>query len=289
MPSPDWRPPADWSPPPAWGDPPPNWPLWVEDSPRRRGAMLAGLKHPAWVSIGTVISVAALVLTVVQLVPLRSGADIEIAALSVQSAEPIKADFVKTGLLDRSPAHDESATAIEIAIKNNGDTAIRFTTITAEVLDTFRWECPRGGGGAFISAEYTLRLPWIIEDDGARTQLQSVSASIDLRIAEASIERVAMTVGPEDAHKWPVVTFTRLIFSDASGAHRVTTAPVALITEPSNIDDHLSQASTMTDWLQDCNREHVSSVRAALDDETVTSAALDRWIDGLDRLAPSHG
>ena len=159
-------------------------------------------QHPGWTAVGTVVGIAGVVLAVVQFAaPSQGGGpDLEVAALAVGTPDQIDGTkYDSSGGNPDIPATFD-VSPIDITLKNSGGEPSVITRVTAEVVSSaILKDCTNSGAGpAAITANYAIRFP--LEGKGQYGDLnpEPQSTASQFTVKPGSVDRMQVTVGPED-------------------------------------------------------------------------------------------
>lgn len=296
-----WEPPPGWRPDPRWGPPPPGWVLWVDDSSAAaahissdnpRSKFVGAIKHPVWIGIGTVVTALTLVVAGVSYLQGQGGSGkLEIAAVTIESPKPIAASNITIGTLEETPRSGYAATPIDITVKNDGGVPVHITRVTAEPLYSSKFTCDLRGGGLSVTAEYSLTMPTKFAN-GVAVSSEEVSATVDYLVKPRSLDRMTVTVGPDDKiGSWLPFVFVSTLQFETDDGRILRTRPLALVT-PTGIDEELERfrdpdIRSMTTGFDDCLAGYLDAFKAATPADALRSPELDRWLSGLEQISQS--
>lgn len=246
--------------------------------PKKSSSVMRALKHPVWISLGTLIAVAGLIVTYFQVRQdgSASAGSLEFAAVTLQNPEPIKAvTYDVTNPSATTPVTDRTVTPIDITIKNNGGTAAHIGTIKADVLIGENVDCGRQGGETRVSAEYSLTIPF----SQAGGVQKNVSAPIDFTVQPGSTDRMVVTVGLSEETHVPFALAVKLTLVPDSGPP-MQIEPMALI-NPYGVDNEMRMIEMMgssADFKQ-CVTEKQQTIDGIYTATKVQSPDLNRLRD----------
>lgn len=161
----------------------------------------SAIKHPVWISIATVVGVLALIVTFLQSGGDSKSADVEVAAVTFGDPTAIDADIAGDAgekAMGRTERGTEAATPIDITLKNNGGEPAHIVEVETKVLNARTVNCSQRGGGAVVSAFYGVKLPLDSYSVGDLSLPDPVSAPVDYTVKHGSVDRMEITVGPEE-------------------------------------------------------------------------------------------
>jgi hypothetical protein len=194
-------------------------------------------KHPIWATVGTVVGAVALVVTFVQINQDDKPAAVEVATVSFQTPTPIDA---KAGGSDMDVADWEQTTApatpIDVSLKNNGGTAAHIVKIETTVLDAKTVTCNHQGGGSLVSAYYGVTIPYnpFTEELSSDT----VSTPVDYTVKPGSVDRMVITVGPEETGNGKAIVFAVQIRLIQENGDPLVLEPLAL-SQPDGVEQEI--------------------------------------------------
>lgn len=248
------------------------------------------VKHPLWISIGTVVGVLGLVVAGIDYFRgQETSGGVEVASVSIASPEVIGATIAEPGLPRIEEPYDNfTATPIDVSLKNAGSDSFHITEITAEPRFSKRWQCDFRGGYSRISAEYSIVMPTNLQGDGSENESEAASTSVDYQVPPGSSERMLVTVGPDDERTTNYFYVVDLKLKSDSGVELVT-PPLALIASPPESNeyyDQLASSDATTDGRTiECLTAYIETVEAQIPPDAIRSAELDSWISGLKKVA----
>ncbi|MFT3663307.1 MAG: hypothetical protein QM809_18660 [Gordonia sp. (in: high G+C Gram-positive bacteria)] len=146
-----------------------------------------------WTALGALVAVVGVVLAIVGLDLGEHGADGSIAAVSFGSPQAINEEYYATYPSPHTPGSG-TATAVDITLKNTGDSPLRIVRIEAKVLDETMINCSRQGGGSVVSAFYSIVIPYHF----GKLTSDSTSAPVNFTVKPDSVDRMVITVGPKE-------------------------------------------------------------------------------------------
>lgn len=206
-----------------------------------RSKVLGAIKNPIWATVGTVAGVAALVVTYLQVSHGPGPAEIEVANVSFGSPAPIEArsgpSYIDAAEWDQTT---EPATPIDITLKNNGGAPAHIVRIETKVLDAKTIDCSRQGGGSVVSAFYGVKIqynPWQM-----KLSADTVSSPVDYTVKAGSVDRMVITVGPEESGNGKPVVFAVQLRLIPEQGEPITLEPFAL-SQPDLVESQIHAAS----------------------------------------------
>jgi hypothetical protein len=239
--------------------------------------------HPVWISAATVIAIAGLVLTLIQMNQGEPDAeDLELGAVTMQEPQQIAATrYNVTNPSLRSPAA-ATVTPIDITLKNNGGLPAHINTVEAEVVSAADLDCGRQGGESRVSAEYSLRIPYS-EVDGVTDS--SVAAGVDFTVQPGSTDRLIVTVGLERESHRPVVLAVKLRLIPDTGPP-IEIGPVAVVS-PDGVENQIGTLEMMSRvaGIGECAGEQGAKLDEVYGVTSMQSAELDRLRDAFAAVA----
>ena len=160
------------------------------------------VKHPVWISIGTLVGVLAIVIAFLQMGGGAKSGGLEVADMTFGNPTPIDAMAGAEGMEQGQVAG--AATPLDIALKNTGGAVVHITRIETEVSEVKIVDCSMQGGGTTISASYGVKVPvtgytagQLVSSDALAADPIVVSTPVDYTIKPGSVDRMEVTVGPE--------------------------------------------------------------------------------------------
>ena len=207
------------------------------------------VKHPGWTSLGALIGIAGIALSIVQFVAPsgetnrsaeKSGPDLEVAALALGTPEQI--DGVNFSSIPGDPEYpaEFDVTPVDITLKNNGGAPSVITQVNAEVLfSTTLQDCTKSGAGpAAIRANYALQFPVDRQTDELKPG--SVSTAMQFEVKPGSVDRMQVTVGPErqSGNPYPTVLAVKISLVH-DGSQKLDVGAVALPALPEKLDQQI--------------------------------------------------
>lgn len=292
-----WQPPPGWRPDPSWGPVPPGWPLWVDDyatatdqtpDNKPRSNLVGAIKHPVWVSVGTVAAVLSLVVAGVSYLQSqnRSG-QLEVAAVTIENVTELQgANFDITGSNPDSPMN-VGAMPIDVTLKNNGNASVSIAKIEAELVSQVGKvkDCTTvGAGPAAIKAEYAVRLPY--DANTGEVRKQPVLAETDFKIDPGRVERLAVTVGPGEQTWYSALLLEvrlRLIQDDGT---EIDLPKVVLITPQSHVEGYIEHSKDSDYLSRSCLDESIATLDQALSIDGVHSTSIAELREAYESALP---
>lgn len=224
-----------------------------EDSTGAR--ILAAVKHPAWATLATLVSVAAVVLALVGVKAFSGAADgdsaaLKVAALTFGTPTDVDAKAYGSGIpIEDATMITNSATPIDITLKNSTDSPMRIVRIETSILDAKTISCNPQGSGAMVSAFYSVKIPF--EPFANNLPSKTVTSDIDFTVKPSSVDRMVITVGPDPIGNGnPVVVSLSMKLIPESG-DPVVIAPLAL-SQPDGVDQELRSMTRYASMQSAC-------------------------------------
>jgi hypothetical protein len=254
----------------------------VENPSRSKFAGM--IKHPVWVTVGTVVGVVGLVVTYFQMNDSASPEDLQIANVSFSSPAPIEAiqgreEEGEGGFGPNVPA-EEPATPIDITLKNNGGTPAHIVRLEAEVLEARSATCSQRGGGTQISAFYSVKVPYDPWKGEAKSK--TVTSPIDFTVKPNSVDRMVITVGPEwTGNKGdPILMAVRIRLVPERG-EPLLLDPIA-VSQPYSVDSQIEYNKGFVGLgiLDDCFRREADELSSTIQSTKLCSPDVIRLRDG---------
>lgn len=251
-------------------------------------AKFAGvMKHPVWVTIGTIVGVVGVVVAFVQMNQSPTPGNLEVAHVSFSSPTSINAidgaeDENNRRGVGPNVATTEPATPIDISLKNNGGTPSHIVRIETKVLDARSATCSQRGGGTQISAFYSVRIPY--DPWKGEAKVETVTSPIDFTVKPNSVDRMVITVGPE----WtgnsgdPILIVVQMRLIPEQG-EPVVLEPIA-VSQPSSVDSQVEYNKTFVGQgiLDDCFREQADALSGTIESTELCSPEVVRLRDGYE-------
>jgi len=205
------------------------------------------IKHPVWISVGTVVGVLALVVAGFTYLRANGSSGDGLTVAAVTLGTPINLGGVEEGATgypeDRRPTN-VSAAPVDITFKNAGSSTAGISSVTAQVLKGVNLNSclQQGAGASQILAEYALKVPARqLFDEGAA--VDPVSDPIDFKVEPGETGRLAVTVGPDGQYDNNLIVMAvRLVFQVDDGT-TVETEPLVIGTTEAIIDQFVSDAA----------------------------------------------
>lgn len=249
--------------------------------PRRQSpinrALSALNRHPFFTGLAALVGVVGVALSVVQLaLPSHNGGPaLDVAALAI-GMEPYQIDAVNGSSIPNDEGSDRptrlDVSPIDITFKNTGGEPSIINKAEAELLySTMLHDCTRSGAGpAQVTANYALTFP-LVEEGEYSDLAPSTSADIDFVVPPGSVERMQLTVGPQEqsGNSYPTVLAVRIfLFHDDGSKLDVGTVAVAASTK--QMEKQISEADD-----PECAAESLAELDQLYAVATVHSAELD--------------
>jgi hypothetical protein len=274
---------------------PQGWSLWVDDSPGTAnvptgGAVTRLIKHPVWISVGTVVGVLALVLSAVAYVQSGpSDSRLSIAALTL--GEPVELTAEEWGPTgypeDRYPMDDVAAAPIDVTFKNDGGTTASIGSVSVTVIRSdYIQSCLRqGAGGVSVAAEYELLIP--PSHLGGDSLGEPVSRKIDFTVNPGETGRFVLTVGPEQqADNIAIVAALRLTFVLSDGT-TLETDPIIIGTTQDIVDTLVSEVEAADPGDSEIGRlcrTEVQKIEDVVGTDGISTDAVDQLRDAYQKV-----
>lgn len=301
-----WQPPPGWKPNPRWGPPPPGWQLWIDDRPPAPQQSLptpappaheppnahpfakfgGAIKHPVWISVGTVVGALSLVVALVAMNTSRQDqGDLVVASVSMDNISEINGTVdstVSTVSTAQEPIDSPQKTApVDITIKNNSNQPATINEIRGEVLQFSDLpDCGRfGGGPAQLTASYGLIIPTQRNPDsgGVESSASRISTQTDFTIPANSVGRMEVTFGPDIqniSHARPKVMAIRITLIPENGLPLEVGTAGGVTT--SGIVDHIVRNESDFAGKSECNSANLAELTKMNQLADVRSPLLDQ-------------
>jgi len=226
---PGWVPASGWQPPPEWGEPPYGWQLWLPDEPglnanvegaptepppgpkeetgaepnpeisssrtaRNRWAWATSLnEHPAWVTIGALVGIVGLVLSVVQIIQGMETppADLEVAAVTIDGQQSMRGTVFGG---DSKTNRSIGMTPIELTLQNKGSEPSLITRIDAEIVYFAQLQDCTGASPATETIAVNYQMPIAMND--IEPAQKDLSNEIRFEVKPESADRMVLNLGP---------------------------------------------------------------------------------------------
>ncbi|WP_024332590.1 hypothetical protein [Gordonia hirsuta] len=212
--------------------------------------------HPIWITVATLVTVAAVLLTVFWPNGSQGSAQIartlEVEKLSFDDPSSIDAvTFMTSDKTSTSPMTTQ-ATPVDITLRNNGDTPIKIVRIETTVLEAKTVSCNRQGGGMVVSAFYSVKIPynpWTME-----LSSDTVSSDVDFTVKPKSGDRMVVTIGPEESGNGKAIVVAVSLKLIPESGDPVVLEPLAL-TQPEAVDQEIRSLGRTGGNDPSCKRE----------------------------------
>lgn len=244
-------------------------------------------KHPVWSSLGALLGVAGVVISVIQLVVPApgSGPGLEVAALAIGDPEQIDAVSGTAIPNDTYPGDPRpmDVTPVDITLKNNGNKDSVVNKAEAELLYAASLhDCTMSGAGpAQVTANYALTFPMSSQGYDFGDLGKTASENTEFVVRAGSVDRMQLTVGPEKQsgnHYPTVLAFRVWLYHD--GDSRLDVGTVALAASTKEVDAQINGAKSAS-----CAQESLVELDKLYAVADVRSPELDRLREKYDQLA----
>lgn len=248
-------------------------------------ALTALAEHRVWTTVGAVAGIAGVVLFAIQLAAPSEGGgpELEVAALGLGSPEQI--DGISGSSIPDDPQNPDNfdVSPVDITLKNNGGAQSVITKVTAEVLySAYLQDCTDSGAGpAKITANYAIRFPLGSKGQYGDLIRGPLSTALNFVVKPGSVDRMQVTVGPDDQGGNPGLTVLAVKISlvhDGSQVLEVGTVALGALEE--RIEEQINGVRVTGGFNEirdpECAKENLIKIDEMYAVAPVRSASLDR-------------
>ncbi|MCB9408865.1 hypothetical protein [Mycolicibacterium sp.] len=165
-----------------------------EEPIRKKGMWARALEHPTWTTLGALVGIIGLVLSVVQLVQAMQTppADLEVAALSIDGQQSARGTVTGAGT---ETTRSIALTPIELTLQNKGNKPSLITRIDADIVYFQQLTDCTGEASTpnALAVKYQLAIPM----NGAEPAEKHLSSEVRFEVKGGAADRMVLSLGPQ--------------------------------------------------------------------------------------------
>ncbi|WP_280332931.1 hypothetical protein [Nocardia wallacei] len=194
--------------------------------------------------LGSVLTIAAVTLSTVFLLPGPPRPILELVELAVAEPGALDADGINLVTRQFDEKTQIDATDADITLRNNGSAPAVITELKVEILFARQMEdCAQAGGGpAIVSGRYSVKIP----KDPPPTPF-TLTRPMRFEVRPGTVDRMAVTIGPEEQNMSlarPYVFAARISLVHDKSDQPLDVGTVAMVTTPDKADFQIAHASS---------------------------------------------
>lgn len=256
-----------------------------DDSDRSFGGMFGSRAVRVWTVVAGIVTIAALIVAILQLLPKSARAQLELQRFEVTDSGQVGATIFDVSDPSSSPTPGQvESSKIDVTLRNTGETAVFLSSVEFTLLYVEEmYNCKESGGEIRASANYSVTVP------ASPPPLPfTVSQDISFQVEPGLNDRLTFTVGPAQqslSSEIPLlyVVDVALKYSDSSEPFRVGTA--AVMSRPGSGQEQLATAIDNGDYA--CAERNSMLLNKMYEIPTVRSPDLeDLKQDFINALSP---